>query len=273
MKKIIFMTLIAFVVAVPASAETVTLKSGRTIEGEIIEKTDDYVTVDTGKQSMKIRFRLMDQRSALAFKDYDHKQASVKESAQAAKDFDVPSGSSVVLSTKDKSIELNYSAAFYSLNAPAMPGLLVDILFFKNEILADDLVKLSQMGVRSSRKIKEAIGQSPIFAVHLWFKKCSISCSLNDFINYGIEIYQTEDFSLPINGKSFSRSFASLDDPARYGVVAVQLDIDNDNFVQGHIRHEMVADEDFMQKKYGVSEFFLKWDVNIASPLVMEGTK
>lgn len=69
MKKIMFIILIVVIFIVPVLAETVTLKSGRVIEGEIIEKTDEYVKIDTGKQEMKIKFRMMDQGSASRFKD------------------------------------------------------------------------------------------------------------------------------------------------------------------------------------------------------------
>ncbi len=42
-----------------AFAESVELISGRIIEGDIIEQTDEYLRIDTGTQIMKVRYRMM----------------------------------------------------------------------------------------------------------------------------------------------------------------------------------------------------------------------
>lgn len=68
MKRLIFTILVAFIVVVPVLAETITLKSGKVIEGEIVEKTDEYVKIDTGDQYMKIKFRMMDEGSVARLK-------------------------------------------------------------------------------------------------------------------------------------------------------------------------------------------------------------
>lgn len=45
------------------SAETITFKSGRTIEGTVIEKTDEYIKVDSDGKIWKILYRQMDQQA------------------------------------------------------------------------------------------------------------------------------------------------------------------------------------------------------------------
>jgi len=45
------------------SAETITLKSGRTIEGTVIEKTDEYIKVDSDGKIWKVLYRQMDQQA------------------------------------------------------------------------------------------------------------------------------------------------------------------------------------------------------------------
>jgi len=48
MTKLLLTTLSILFIATTASAETVTLKSGRVVEGTIIERTNDKIKVDTG---------------------------------------------------------------------------------------------------------------------------------------------------------------------------------------------------------------------------------
>lgn len=58
MKK--FLILVFLLIPTIVFAETIVLKSGRVVEGELIEKTDEYVKVDTGEKVLKIRLNLMD---------------------------------------------------------------------------------------------------------------------------------------------------------------------------------------------------------------------
>ncbi|MDP8212953.1 MAG: hypothetical protein P9X22_06670 [Candidatus Zapsychrus exili] len=47
-KKIFFIITIIFLFSLPTSADTITLSSGDIIEGNIVEKTDDYIKIDSG---------------------------------------------------------------------------------------------------------------------------------------------------------------------------------------------------------------------------------
>jgi len=69
MKKLIIISL--FIIwPLTAGAATVTLESGKVIQGKIIEKTEDYITVDTGQQIWRIRYRMMSQEDAQYYRSY-----------------------------------------------------------------------------------------------------------------------------------------------------------------------------------------------------------
>ena len=86
MKKILILFCILFLTEVSFSEDVpnveVKLKSGRVIEGIIVEKTDEYVKVDTGKNVMKIRFSMMDKAAAEIFKKVSDKQESGTETKE-----------------------------------------------------------------------------------------------------------------------------------------------------------------------------------------------
>jgi len=58
MKRFVFL-LMVLLIATITSAETIKLKSGKVIEGKIIEKTDEYIKIDSGEQVWKIKNRDM----------------------------------------------------------------------------------------------------------------------------------------------------------------------------------------------------------------------
>ncbi len=60
-------------------AESVVLKSGMFVTGELIEKTDEYVKIDTGKSVLKIPFSRMDEDSEIAYRALPDKKAEPKE--------------------------------------------------------------------------------------------------------------------------------------------------------------------------------------------------
>ena len=61
MRSLVFGLILVFTGASSlASAETVTLKSGKVVEGEIVEKTKEYLKVDTGSRVVKIPFKMID---------------------------------------------------------------------------------------------------------------------------------------------------------------------------------------------------------------------
>lgn len=53
-----------------ASAETLMLKSGKAVEGDVVEKTEDHVTVDTGEKLVEIPFDMMHAETVEAFQDF-----------------------------------------------------------------------------------------------------------------------------------------------------------------------------------------------------------
>ena len=57
MNKFVFLFGILFLFTQIGFAETIKLKSGKVIEGEILERTDEYVRIDTGNTIYKIRFK------------------------------------------------------------------------------------------------------------------------------------------------------------------------------------------------------------------------
>ena len=58
MKKIFLVFIFLFSVSA-VLAETIVLKSGKVVEGKILEETDEYVKIDTGKSVFKIRKNLI----------------------------------------------------------------------------------------------------------------------------------------------------------------------------------------------------------------------
>ena len=69
--KILFVALMLIALgAGPLGAESVLFKSGRILEGEVIEKTDRYIKVDTGDGVFKVPFNMMDDEFAAYFKEF-----------------------------------------------------------------------------------------------------------------------------------------------------------------------------------------------------------
>ena len=62
-----------------AYAESVVLKSGMIVQGEVIEKTEEYIKVDTGSNVLKIPFKRMDEEFAAAYLALPEKIADPKE--------------------------------------------------------------------------------------------------------------------------------------------------------------------------------------------------
>lgn len=62
-KNFIFQILILLLWASLASAETIKTKSGKIIEGDVIEKTDEYIKVQTNDQLWKIPVNQLDKRT------------------------------------------------------------------------------------------------------------------------------------------------------------------------------------------------------------------
>jgi len=62
-----------------AFAESVVLKSGMIVQGEVIEKTQEYIKVDTGSNVLKIPFKRMDEEFAAAYQALPEKIAEPQE--------------------------------------------------------------------------------------------------------------------------------------------------------------------------------------------------
>ena len=70
MKTLLVALLLTALGAGPLGAESVLFKSGRILEGEVIEKTDRHIKVDTGDGVFKVPFNMMDEEFAAYFKDF-----------------------------------------------------------------------------------------------------------------------------------------------------------------------------------------------------------
>ena len=81
--KILYPLIIVMMTPVLVAAETIILESGKTIEGEVIEKTDAYVRMDDGQQVWKVRFNMMTPESAAPLKTLPEKTPSQKESSES----------------------------------------------------------------------------------------------------------------------------------------------------------------------------------------------
>ncbi|MCK5581565.1 MAG: hypothetical protein KAJ18_09880 [Candidatus Omnitrophica bacterium] len=78
MKEVAF-SLVFLLISVPVFAEQVVLKSGKVLEGEIVEKTDTYLKVDSGKKVWKIPFNMMEKKNRKVLKKLTNKMAPPKE--------------------------------------------------------------------------------------------------------------------------------------------------------------------------------------------------
>lgn len=71
MKFFLFLSAIIVVFNINSYAETVTLKSGMVIEGEIVERGGSYIRVDKGKSVLKIKYKYMDSAEVERIKNMD----------------------------------------------------------------------------------------------------------------------------------------------------------------------------------------------------------
>ncbi len=62
--RLFFLLISILVFTNPAAAETITLKSGRVLKGQLIERTSEYIKFDTGSGVLNIRYRMMDPADA-----------------------------------------------------------------------------------------------------------------------------------------------------------------------------------------------------------------
>lgn len=62
-----------------AFAESVVLKSGMIVQGDVVEKAEEYIKIDTGSSVLKIPFKRMDEEFAAAYRKLSDKIATPKE--------------------------------------------------------------------------------------------------------------------------------------------------------------------------------------------------
>jgi hypothetical protein len=60
-------------------AESVVLKSGMVIQGEVVEKTDEHIKINTGSSVLKIPFKRMDEKFAAAYRALPEKTVEIQE--------------------------------------------------------------------------------------------------------------------------------------------------------------------------------------------------
>lgn len=171
------------------------------------------------------------------------------------------SNSKAIIATEQSSITLPYSVTVLS---DFMGKPIIKLIFFTDQISDEAIQTLEAAKVLTANNIEKIAGIPPVFEISFWFKKETTVGDIADLVSYNIIVYNSEQFQLPIQkGKYFTMSFASQNMAQdNYGISELQCDLAAKT-IQAKVNYEKLFQHQAMQANYGISEMFLKWDVQI----------